>query len=145
MAGFTQTPFMDGQIFANNFAGKRARLCLALNTGSLSEASTTAQWDAAEINGNGYARVEWTIPSGSFNATTARFEAPSQLASFLASANGAGLTWNTAYIVLGTIANNVTTWQTGISYLYAQSVAVAPGQPKSYHVTFFADGITVSS
>lgn len=141
------TPYEEERIFAGMYAGKRARLCLAVNGGSLSLSSTTAQWDAAEISGNGYARYQWTIPSGSYNSTTGRFEAPAQLCEFLASANGQGLTWNTVYVVLGTIANSTTTWFTGVSMVLAESpnISVVAGQPKSYNLKIVANGLEVTS
>lgn len=147
MPALTQTPFEAGRMFANDYAGKRARLCLANNTTSLGLASTTAQWDAAEISGNGYARVEWTIPSGSYNSTTERFEVAAQAAAFTASSGGSGLSWNTVYLVLGTISGGVTTWFTGVSYLLVESptVALSPGEPRTYNVVLFTDGFVVTS
>jgi hypothetical protein len=147
MPALTQTPFESGRMFANDYAGKRARLCLANNTTSLGLTSTTAQWDAAEISGNGYARVEWTIPSGSYNSTTERFEVAEQAAAFTASPGGSGLSWNTVYLVLGTISGGVTTWFTGVSYLRVESptVALSPGEPRTYNVVLFTDGFLVAS
>lgn len=147
MPAMVQTPYEAGRMFANDYAGKRARLCLANNPGSLGVASTTAQWDAAEISGNGYARVEWTVPAGAYNSTAERFEAPIQACAFQASSGGTGLNWNTAYLVFGTIANNVTTWNTGVSYVLVESptVALAPGEPRTYNVGLFTDGFLVAS
>jgi hypothetical protein len=146
MPPFVQTPYEAGRIWTSSYQGRRARLCLAVNSGSLSASSTTAQWDAAEISGNGYARHQWTLPAGSYNSTSERFEAPSQLCSFQASANGVGLTWNTAYIVLGTISGSSTTWDTGIAFLLVESpnVVLYPGEPRAYDVLLFTDGFVVS-
>lgn len=147
MPAMIQTPYEAGRMFANDYAGKRARLCLANNAGSLGVDSTTAQCDGAEISGNGYARVEWTIPSGSYNATNERFEAAVQAAVFTASSLGVGLAWNFVYLVLGTVANGVTTWNTGVSYILVEnpSVALSPGEPRTYNVTLFTDGFLVTS
>jgi hypothetical protein len=147
MAAMLQTPFEAERLFSNSYAGKRARLCLANNATGLGMTSTTAQWDAAEISGNGYARHEWTVPAGSYNSTTERFEAPNVLASFQASSGGNGLSWNTAYLVFGTIANNVTTWNTGVSYILVESptVALAPSEPRGYNVLIYTDGFTVTA
>ncbi len=142
------SPFMDEKIYISVLAGKKARMCLAVNGGSLSLTSTTAQWDAAELSGNGYARHEWTIPAGSSNATTGRFEAASELCEFSASQNGQGLEWNTAYIVLGTISGNTVTWDTGIFGIIveASNVIILPGAtPKSYALSLFANGFAVTS
>jgi len=142
-----QTPYEAGRMFANDYAGKRVRLCLANNTSGLGMTSTTAQWDAAELSGNGYARYEWTVPSGAYNSTTERFEAPNVLATFQASGGGAGLSWNTAYLVIGTISGGVTTWGTGVSYILVESptVALAPGEPRGYNVLLYTDGFTVTA
>lgn len=139
MATMIQTPYEAGRIWAASYAGQTARACLAVNTGSLSASSTAAQWDAAEISGNGYARHTWTLPAGSYNTTTERFEAPPQLVQFQASANGLGLSWDALYIVIGS--------NTGISFLLteAPSVALYPGEPRGYNLTLFTDGFVVSS
>jgi hypothetical protein len=141
-----QTPFEAGRLFANDYAGKRARLCLA-NTASGSPGinSTTAQWDAVELSGNGYARFEWTIPTGSYNSTTERWEAASQLATF--SATGAGLSWNAAYLVIGTISGSTVTYGTGVSFVLNESSAVtlAAGNTRGYNVVLFSDGFLVTT
>jgi hypothetical protein len=139
MTMMTLTPYGAGRVYGSSYQGKRARLCLAVNPGTLGPTSTTAQWDAVELSGNGYARYEWTIPAGSYNTTTGQFEAPSEVCPFQASAQGVGLTWNTAYLVLGTISNNVTTWNTGVEMLFVESanVAIYPGQPQAYEVSIF--------
>lgn len=146
MPAMAMTPYEAERLFVAGYQGKRARLCLANNTTSLGQSSTTAQWDAAELSANGYARYEWTIPAGAYNATTERFEAPNVLASFQASSGGAGLSWNTAYLVLGTISSGVTTWNTGVSYLLVESptVALSPGEPRGYNVLIFTDGFLVT-
>lgn len=145
---WTATPFLDEQLFANTFAGKRASMRLCVNPGSLGVTSTRAQWEAVELTGNGYARYEWTIPSGSFNSTTNRWQAPPQLCEFTASSGGSGLTWNTAIIVLGTFANNVFTPQSGVSFLLTEPsnrTILAGAPPSSYQVTIHTDGFTVTS
>jgi len=119
-----QTPFEAERLFAGDYAGKKARLCLATTTGgSLGLSSNTAAWDAVERSGNGYARCEWTIPAGTFNGTMARFEAGPQSCQFTAS--GAALTWNAAYLVIGTIGiGGAVTW---------------------YTISLFTDGFTVTA
>jgi hypothetical protein len=142
---FITTPFAEGKFYEETYLGKRARMCLAVNSGSLSVSSTTAQWDAAELSGNGYARVEWTIPAGSYNSTTGRFQAPVQQCEFLATAGGQGLTSNTIYIVLGTVSNNVTTWQTGVHAILETSLAIVPNNGKKIDLTLFTNGFNVTS
>lgn len=145
---FTATPFLDGQLFANTFAGKRASMRLCNNPGSLGVSSTPTEWEAVELSGNGYARYEWTIPAGSYNATTNRWEAAPQLCEFTATAGGAGLTWNTVVIVLGTYANNIFTPQSGVSFLLnepSNRIIQAGAPPGSYQITIHTDGFTVTS
>jgi hypothetical protein len=147
-SAMTQTPYEAGRLFANDYAGKKARLCLAVaSSGSPGLTSTTAQWDAAELSGNGYARAEWTIPSGAYNGTTERFQADAQLAEFTASAGGAGLTWNSVYLVIGTISGSTVTWNTGVSFVLTESpsVTMAAGETRGYNVTLFTDGFLVNA
>jgi hypothetical protein len=147
-AAMIQTPFEAGRMFANDYAGKRARLCLA-NTASGSPGinSTTAQWDAVELSGNGYSRSEWTIPSGSYNSTTERFEAAAQLCQFTASSGGAGLSWNAVYLVIGTLSGSTTTWNTGVSFTLTESpnAVLSPGEVRSYNVLLYTDGFLLTA
>jgi len=148
MPAIIQTPYEAGRLFGGQYAGKKARLCLATTAaGSPGISSTTAQWDAVERSGNGYARCEWTIPTGSFNATTDRFEAAAQSCQFTASSGGAGLTWNAVYLVLGTISGSSVTWNTGVSFVLAESpsVSLAAGDNRIYSVTLFTDGFAVTA
>ena len=143
-----QTPFEAGRLFAGDYAGKKARLCLANTTsGSPGINSTTAQWDAVELSGNGYARYEWTIPTGSYNSTTERFEVAAQLCQFAASSGGAGLSWNAAYLVIGTISGSTVTWNTGVSFTLAESpnAVLSPGEVRSYNVTLYTDGFLLTA
>lgn len=140
-----QTPYEAERLFAGDYAGKKCRLCLATTTsGSPNLSSNTAAWDAVERSGSGYARCEWTIPAGSFNTTTDRFEAGSQSCSFTAS--GSALTWNAAYLVIGTSGSTVT-WGTGVSFVLSESpsISLAAGASRIYTVQLFADGFTVTA
>lgn len=135
-----------GRVHAAAYQGRTARLCLAANPGSLTKASTTSQWDAAEITaqaGDGYARVEWVVPAGSYNNLTGDFRTPQQLATFQADADGLGLTYDTAYLVLGTTSGGSTTWDAHVAGIYVESpnVALSPGQPRSYEVFLLCDDV----
>jgi hypothetical protein len=143
----TQTPYEAGRLFANNYAGKKVRLCLAVTSGSPGLTSTTAQWDAAELSGNGYARAEWTVPSGSYSGTTERFEVAAHLAQFTASAGGTGLSWDSIYLVIGTISGSTVTWNTGVSFVLNEDATVnlAAGESHGYNVTLFTDGFLVTA
>jgi hypothetical protein len=141
-----QTPYEAERLFAGDYAGKKARFCLATTTsGSPNLGSNTAAWDAVERSGSGYARCEWTIPAGSFNTTTDRFEAGSQSCSFTAS--GSALTWNAAYLVIGTISGSTVTWGTGVSFVLTEnpSISLAAGATRIYTVQLFTDGFTVTA
>jgi hypothetical protein len=149
MPAMLQTPYEAGRLFAGDYAGKKARLCLATTTGgSPGLSSNTAAWDAVELTGNGYARCEWTIPAGSFNSTADRFEAGSQSCQFIATGGGAGLSWNAAYLVIGTIGGGgAVTWNTGVSFVLTESpnIVLSPGEPRSYNVLLFTDGFLVAA
>ncbi len=145
-AAMLQAPYEAERLFAGVYAGKKARLCLATTTGgSPGLTSNTAAWDAVERSGNGYARCEWTIPAGSFNNTTERFEAGSQ--SCLFTASGSTLTWNAAYLVIGTISGGTVTWGTGVSFVLTESpsISLAAGASRIYTVQLFTDGFTVTA
>ena len=145
-AAMLQTPYEAERLYVGDYAGKKARLCLATTTsGSPNLNSNTAAWDAVERSGNGYARCEWTIPAGSFNSTTDRFEAGSQPCTFTAS--GSALTWNAAYLVIGTISGSSVTWGTGVSFVLTESpsISLAAGASRIYTVQLFTDGFTVTA
>ena len=147
MPAMFQTPFEAGRIFAASYAGKKARLCLATSTVEDLD-STTAQWDAVEKSGNGYARCEWTIPEGDYSSGAGRFEAETQNCQFAASSGGAGLTWNSVYLVIGTIGGGgVVTWNTGVSFALTENpvVTLAAGTSRPYTVKLFTDGFTVTA
>lgn len=147
MPALIASPYESERLWTSAYQGKRARLCLAINSGSLGVNSTTANWDAVEISGNGYARHEWTLPAGAYSSGNERYEAASELCSFQASSSGVGLNWDTAYLVLGTISGGITTWNTNISFLLTESpnIVLYPGEPGSYNLTLFTDGFVVSA
>jgi hypothetical protein len=107
------------RVHAVAYQGRKARLCLAINSASLTKDSTTAQWDAVEISSqasNGYAKVEWL-----------------------------GLQFDTAYLVLGTASGGTTTWDTtvaGILPMLPEDQTLSPGQPLSIEVFTMVDDIT---
>lgn len=145
-AAMLQTPYESERLYVGDYAGKKARLCLATTTsGSPNLSSNTAAWDAVERSGNGYARCEWTIPAGAFNTTTDRFEAGSYTCTFTAS--GSALTWNAAYLVIGTISGSTVTWGTGVSFVLNESpsISLAAGLSRIYTVQLFTDGFTVTA
>ena len=145
-AAMLQTSYEAERLYLGEYAGKKARLCLATTTsGSPNLGSNTAAWDAVERSGNGYARCEWTIPAGNFNTTTDRFEAGSYTYTF--TAQGSALTWNAAYLVIGTISGSTVTWGTGVSFVLTESpsISLAAGLSRIYTVQLFTDGFTVTA
>ena len=145
-AAMLQTFYEAERLYLGEYAGRKARLCLATTTsGSPNLGSNTAAWDAVERSGNGYARCEWTIPAGNFNTTTDRFEAGSYTCAF--TAQGSALTWNAAYLVIGTISGSTVTWGTGVSFVLTESpsISLAAGLSRIYTVQLFTDGFTVTA
>jgi hypothetical protein len=143
MAAFEWSNAELARVYTAAYQGRTARLCCAQNPGSLTKASTTAQWDAVEISGNGYARVIWTVPAGGYSSDTGDWRSPEQVATITASSGGVGLTWNTAYLVLGTTVSGTTTWDTHVAGIFTETpnVALSPGQPRIYRVSLHTDDI----
>jgi hypothetical protein len=70
----------------------KVMLCVVGSSGYTSS-STVANWQSVELaSSNGYARASTVIGTGSYNATTARYELPAYDAEFTAS--GAGFTYD---------------------------------------------------
>lgn len=131
--------------YTATYQGRRARACLAVNPGSLTVNSTVAQWDAAEISGNGYARFEWTIGAGAFDATLDAHKGAVQAVTFTPSAGGLGLQFDTLYVVTGTLSGGTPTWDAHVALLLplSPSVALPAGSPGIvYNLPFIADDIT---
>lgn len=136
------------RVHAVAYQGRRARLCLAINSAALTKESTTAQWDAVEISSqaaDGYARVVWTLPAGAYSSTFGLVQGAGNLSTFQASPGGIGLQFDTAYLVLGTLNGGNTTWDThlaGILPILPGDQALSPGQPLSIEVFTLVDDIT---
>lgn len=132
------------RVYVAAYQGRKARLCLAANPGTLTKNSTTAQWDAAEITGqaaDGYARVEWTIAAGGYSSTLGMYQGAVQLCTFQALSTGLGLTFNAAYLVTGPAGG---AWDTHVAmtWAFSPSKAIAAGLPFSVEVPLFVDDIT---
>jgi hypothetical protein len=135
------------RVYASAYQGRRARLCCAEATELLTVNSTTAQWDAAEITSqaaNGYARVQWTLPAGSYNSSLLRFETSTDTATFQATSAGLGIMYDTVYLVFGTQSGPNVTWDTNVAAIFTHNptIALAPGEPRSYKVFLVCDDIT---
>jgi hypothetical protein len=129
------------RVHQTSYQGRSARMCLAVNPGTLTKNSTTAEWDAAEISGNGYSRFEWTIPAAAIVPALGMVQSTMQVVTFQASAGGIGLQFDTAYLVLGSGG----TWNTSVSqvYKFSPSKALTAGEPIAFEYSMFTDDITV--
>ncbi len=136
------------RVHAVAYAGRRARLCLAINSTALTKESTTAQWDAVEISSqaaDGYARVVWTLPAGAYSFALGMVQGTGNLSTFQATSGGIGLEFDTAYLVLGTLSGGTTTWDThvaGVLPMLPEDQTLSPGQPLSIEVFTLVDDIT---
>ena len=135
------------RVHAVAYQGRRARLCLAVNSAGLTVNSTTAQWDAAEITSqaaNGYARVEWTMPAAAYSNALGMAQGNGYLATFQATPSGLGMNFTHAYLVYG----NGTTWDTNIANLWPLEPGdqvLSQGQPISFEVISLVDNIATVS
>jgi hypothetical protein len=136
------------RVHAVAYQGRRARLCLAINSTALTKESTTAQWDAVEISSqaaDGYARVVWTLPAGAYSSALGMVQGTGNLSTFQATSGGIGLEFDTAYLVLGTLSGGTTTWDThvaGVLPMLPEDQTLSPGQPLSIEVFTLVDDIT---
>lgn len=114
------------------YEGKSYRVSLGYNnTTGLTSESTTAEWDAVKLSGNGYADVTGTIGVGSYDATDARYEMPQISAEF--SASGGTLTYDTVYVVVdsNTYVHSIT--------VESPAVTLADGNSVLYRITLATD------
>ena len=108
--------------------GKTYKVFLA-TTGSLTIASTLSAWEAAELAITaGYAAVTGTVGTGSYNATTGRFEAPVITGQF-GPATGAGFTFDAMVIKLPSRTKPYAV------NLYSTPVTLAAGQSRGFSIT----------
>lgn len=109
--------------------GQTYKVFLA-TTGSLTLASTLANWEAAELAAsNGYAAVTGTVGNGVFNATNGRVESPVITGQF-GPASDAGFTFDAMVIKIGTTRT--------IPYavrLYEVPQVLAAGQSRGFNIT----------
>lgn len=100
-------------------------------TGSLTIASTVAQWEAAEIAANGgYVAATGTIAAGSLNSTTGRWESPVISGQF-GPATGAGFQFDAMIVKIGTARTKPYAVQ-----LFSTPIVLAAGQARGFQFTF---------
>lgn len=113
------------------FEGETYKVFLALNPGSLTAESNLSAWEAAEASGGGYAAATGTVSTGSWNATTGRYEVPTL--TLTVTATGAGFSYDSIVTKVGSRAHvvNLTT--------LPSTVALAAGQSRTYQVLLVQD------
>jgi hypothetical protein len=108
----------------------KVMLCSVGTTGFTSN-STAAEWQSAEISGNGYARHTEVLAEGAYDVTDARYEVPSIDAEF--SSSGLGYSYDRIVIYID--------GETYIHSLITESpnIALAPGQTQTYRISIATD------
>ena len=98
----------------------KVMLCSAGATGYTAQ-STVSNWQSVEKSGSGYVRFSLVIGSGTYNATTARYELPAINAAFTAS--GAGYSYDRVvlYIDGATYPHSVLTEDPNITLVAGQT------------------------
>jgi hypothetical protein len=109
--------------------GQAYKVFLA-TTGTLTIASTIAQWETAELAAtNGYAAVTGTVGTAVFNPANGRVEAPVIVGQF-GPATGAGFQFDAMIIKLGT-----TRTKPYAARLYPVPQLLASGQSRGFNIT----------
>lgn len=116
--------YQAGQVLT----GKTYKVFLA-TTGNLTASSNVSAWENAELaTAYGYTALTGTVGSGSYNATTGRFEAPKIIGTF-GPATGAGFTYDAVVVKLQ-----------GRTKAYAVNILAVPvtlaaGQSRGFEIT----------
>lgn len=108
----------------------KVMLCAVSNSGYTAE-STVANWQSAELSGNGYARYSATIGTGSYDTGTGTYKLPDINAVFTAS--GVGFTYDRVVLYID--------GETYIHSLITESPAIvlSPGQTQTYQISLRQD------
>lgn len=114
--------------------GKTYVVFLVNNTTSISTEDLATDWYAAVISGDSaYSDATGTLATGTWNSTALRYDLPSVTVTFSADVGGSGYTYDTVVIGFD-----------GEDYIHSvvvesPAVTIAPGQSKSYNLTFAQD------
>ena len=108
----------------------KVMLCSVGATGYTAQ-STVANWQSVEKSGNGYARFSQVITTGSYNATTGRYEIPNIDAAF--TATGAGYSYDRVVLYID-----------GATYPHSvlsedPNITLAAGQTQTYRLFMNTD------
>ena len=108
----------------------KVMLCSVGATGYTAE-STVANWQSVEASGNGYTRYSTTIGTGSYNATTGRYELPVINAAFTADGGTIGYDRVVVYIDGETYIHSLA--------VESPNIILADGQTQTYAITLSQD------
>lgn len=108
----------------------KVMLCNVGTTGYTPE-STVANWQSAEVSGNGYTRFSAVVATGSYSGTAGAYVLPDINAAFTASGVGYSYDRVVAYIDGETYPHSVTT--------ESPNVVLSPGQTQTYRYALLTD------
>lgn len=108
----------------------KVMLCNVGTTGYTAE-STVANWQSAELSGNGYVRGSASITTGSYDSTDARYEMPSVDVAF--TATGTGYSYDRVIIYID-----------GETYIHSvisesPNITLSSGQTQTYRIQLATD------
>lgn len=108
----------------------KVMLCNVAATGYTAE-STVANWQTAEVSGNGYARFSAVVATGSYSGTAGAYVIPTINAAFTASGVGYSYDRVVAYIDGETYVHSVVA--------ESPNVVMSPGQAQTYAIELMTD------
>jgi hypothetical protein len=121
------------RVAALAYEGETLKVMLCqIGTSGFTPQSTVVNWQTVELaSANGYVRYSEVVGTGSYNATSGRYELPTIDAEFTAS--GAGLTFDTivVYVDGATYPHSVIT--------ETPNIALQAGQVQTYRINLITD------
>jgi hypothetical protein len=108
----------------------KVMLCAVASTGYTAE-STVANWQSAELSGNGYSRGSEVIGTGSYDSGTGTYKMPDINVTYTAS--GSGFTYDRVALYID-----------GETYLHSlivedPAIVLSPGQSQTYTISLRQD------
>ena len=120
------------RVAALAYEGETLKLMLAsVGATGYTSSSTVANWQSVEKSGNGYVRGSSVIGTGSYNATTGKYELPS--IDFAFTATGAGYSYD-----------RVVAYVDGATYPFCvltedPNITLSAGQTQTYRISLNTD------